>query len=129
MSFYRQLENKENLNINLKEKKGKIDYDLNVMRADLHSLSSLLGYDDFKNNTLEATIDDIGNLQDAIGSVLGETILAPVKSDSSDEQNTSYWKDSITPKRQEKLPEGATPLISKIIHSLKRNQGLREAKT
>ena len=110
----KQLENKENLNINLKEKKAKIDYDLNVMRADLHSLSSLLGYDEFKNNTLEATIDDIGNLQDAIGSVLGETILAPVKSDSSDEQNTSYWKDGITPKFQEKLPEGATPLISKI---------------
>ena len=110
----KQLENKENLNINLKEKKVKIDYDLNVMRADLHSLSSLLGYDEFKNNTLEATIDDIGNLQDAIGSVLGETILAPVKSDSSDEQNTSYWKDGITPKFQEKLPEGATPLISKI---------------
>ena len=110
----KQLENKENLSINLKEKKAKIDYDLNVMRADLHSLSSLLGYDEFKNNTLEATIDDIGNLQDAIGSVLGETILAPVKSDSSDEQNTSYWKDGITPKFQEKLPEGATPLISKI---------------
>ena len=110
----KQLENKENININLKEKKAKIDYDLNVMRADLHSLSSLLGYDEFKNNTLEATIDDIGNLQDAIGSVLGETILAPVKSDSSDEQNTSYWKDGITPKFQEKLPEGATPLISKI---------------
>ena len=110
----KQLETKENLNINLKEKKGKIDYDLNVMRADLHSLSSLLGFDEFKNNTLEATIDDIGNLQDAIGSVLGETILAPVKSDSSDEQNTSYWKDGITPKFQEKLPEGATPLISKI---------------
>ncbi len=110
----KQIENKENLNINFREKKAKIDYDLNVMRADLHSLSSLLGYDEFKNNTLEATIDDIGNLQDAIGSVLGETILAPVKSDSSDEQKTSYWKDGITPKFQEKLPEGATPLISKI---------------
>ena len=110
----KQIENKENLNINLKEKKAKIDYDLNVMRADLHSLSSLLGYDEFKNNTLEATIDDIGNLQDAIGSVLGETILAPVKSDSSDEQNTSYWKDGITTKFQENLPKGATPLISKI---------------
>ena len=110
----KQLENKENLSINLKEKKAKIDYDLNVMRADLHSLSSLLGYDEFKNNTLEATIDDIGNLQDAIGSVLGETILAPVKSDSSDEQNTSYWKDGFTTKFQEKLPEGTTPLISKI---------------
>ena len=110
----KQLENKENLNINLKEKKAKIDYDLNVMRADLHSLSSLLGYDEFKNNTLEATIDDIGNLQDAIGSVLGETILAPVKSDNSDEQNISYWKDGITAKFEEKLPEGATPIISKI---------------
>ena len=110
----KQLETKENLNINLKEKKGKIDYDLNVMRADLHSLSSLLVYDEFKNNSLEATIDDIGNLQDAIGSVLGETILAPVKSDSSDEQNTSYWKDGITSQFQEKLPKGATPLISKI---------------
>ena len=109
----KQLETKENLNINLKEKKGKIDYDLNVMRADLHSLSSLLGYDEFKNNTLEATIDDIGNLQDAIGSVLGETILAPVKSDNSDEQNISYWKE-ITAKFDEKLPKGATPLISKI---------------
>ena len=109
----KQLETKENLNINLKEKKGKIDYDLNVMRADLHSLSSLLGYDEFKNNTLEATIDDIGNLQDAIGSVLGETILAPVKSDNSDEQNISYWKE-ITAKFEEKLPKGATPLISKI---------------
>ncbi|GIS10103.1 MAG: chromosome partition protein Smc [Alphaproteobacteria bacterium] len=109
----KQLENKENLNINLKEKKAKIDYDLNVMRADLHSLSSLLGYDEFKNNTLEATIDDIGNLQDAIGSVLGETILAPVKSDSSDEQNISYWKE-ITAKFEEKLPKGATPIISKI---------------
>ncbi len=109
----KQLETKENLNINLKEKKGKIDYDLNVMRADLHSSSSLLGYDEFKNNTLEATIDDIGNLQDAIGSVLGETILAPVKSDNSDEQNISYWKE-ITAKFEEKLPKGATPIISKI---------------
>ena len=109
----KHLETKENLNINLKEKKGKIDYDLNVMRADLHSLSSLLGYDEFKNNTLEATIDDIGNLQDAIGSVLGETILAPVKSDNSDEQNISYWKE-ITAKFEEKLPKGATPIISKI---------------
>ena len=110
----KQLETKENLNINLKEKKGKIDYDLNVMRADLHSLSSLLGYDDFKNNTLEATIDDIGNLQDAIGSVLGEAILAPVKSDNSDEQNISYWKEIITEKFEEKLPKGAIPIISKI---------------
>ena len=110
----KQLETKENLNINLKEKKGKIDYDLNVMRADLHSLSSLLGYDEFKNNTLEATIDDIGNLQDAIGSVLGETILAPVKSDNSDEQNISYWKETITAKFEEKLPKGAIPIISKI---------------
>ncbi len=109
----KQLETKENLNINLKEKKGKIDYDLNVMRADLHSLSSLFGYDEFKNNTLEATIDNIGNLQDAIGSVLGETILAPVKSDNSDEQNISYWKE-ITAKFEEKLPKGATPIISKI---------------
>ncbi len=109
----KQLETKENLNINLKEKKGKIDYDLNVMRADLHSLSSLLGYDEFKNNTLEATIDDIGNLQDAIGSVLGETILAPVKSDNSEEQNISYWKE-ITAKFEEKLPNGATPIISRI---------------
>ena len=109
----KQLETKENLNINLKEKKGKIDYDLNVMRADLHSLSSLLGYDEFKNNTLEATIDDIGNLQDAIGSVLGETILAPVKSDNSDEQKISYWKE-ITAKFAEKLPKGVTPIISKI---------------
>ncbi len=109
----KQLETKENLNINLKEKKGKIDYDLNVMRADLHSLSSLLGYDELKNNTLEATIDDIGNLQDAIGSVLGETILAPVKSDNSDEQNISYWKE-ITSKFEEKLPKGTTPIISKI---------------
>ena len=83
------------------------------MRADLHSLSSLLGYDEFKKNTLEATIDDIGNLQDAIGSVLGETILAPVKSDNSDEQNISYWKE-ITAKFEEKLPKGATPIISKI---------------
>ena len=109
----KQLENEENLSITLKEKKGKIDYDLNVMRADLHSLSSLLGYDEFKNNTLEATIDDIGNLQDAIGSVLGETILAPVKSDNSDEQNISYWKE-ITAKFEEKLPKGAIPIISKI---------------
>ena len=109
----KQLENEENLSITLKEKKGKIDYDLNVMRADLHSLSSLLGYDEFKNNTLEATIDDIGNLQDAIGSVLGETILAPVKSDNSDEQNISYWKE-ITTKFEEKLPKGAIPIISKI---------------
>ena len=108
-----QLENKENLNIKIKEKKTEIDYDLNVLRADLHSLSSLLGYDEFKNNTLEATIDDIGNLQDAIGSVLGETILAPVKSDNSDEQNISYWKE-ITAKFDEKLPKGATPIISKI---------------
>ncbi len=109
----KQFETKENLNINLKEKKGKIDYDLNVMRADLHSLSSILGYDEFKNNTLEATIDDIGNLQDAIGSVLGETILAPVKLENSDEQNVSYWKE-ITAKFEEKLPKGATPIISKI---------------
>ena len=109
----KQLENEENLSITLREKKGKIDYDLNVMRADLHSLSSLLGYDEFKNNTLEATIDDIGNLQDAIGSVLGETILAPVKSDNSDEQNISYWKE-ITAKFEEKLPKGAIPIISKI---------------
>ena len=110
----KQLETKENLNINLKEQKGKIDYDLNVMRADLHSLSSLLGYDEFKNNTLEATIDDIGNLQDAIGSVLGETILAPVKLDNSDKQNISYWKEIITAKFEEKLPKGAIPIISKI---------------
>ena len=110
----KQLETTEDLNINLKEKKGKIDYDLNVMRADLHSLSSLLGYDDFKNNTLEATINDIGNLQDAIGSVLGETILAPVKSDNSDEQNISYWKEIIKAKFEEKLPKGAIPIISKI---------------
>ena len=109
----KQLENEENISITLKEKKVKIDYDLNVMRADLHSLSSLLGYDEFKNNTLEATIDDIGNLQDAIGSVLGETILAPVKSDNSDEQNISYWKE-ITAKFEEKLPKGAIPIISKI---------------
>ncbi len=113
-STKKQLENKKNFKIHLKEKKAKIDYDLNVIRADLNSLSSLLGYNEFKNNTLEATIDDIGNLQDPIGSVLGETILAPVKSNNSNEQKTSYWKDGITAKFQEKLPKGVTPLISKI---------------
>ena len=105
------LEEKE---VKLNEQKSNTDQNFNVINAELNSLSSILGDDTLNKNTLEKTMNNIGNLEKAIGSVLGETILAPIDSNQYHSLNNTYWRNDLKNNSSSKLPEGAIPIISKI---------------
>ena len=77
-------------------------------------MSSLLGDDSLNKNTLEKNINTTDHLEDAIGSVLGETLLAPIYSNNEIIENTTYWRDGFDIKLTSPLPKEAMPLISKI---------------
>ena len=77
-------------------------------------MSSLLGDDSLNKNTLEKNINTTDHLEDAIGSVLGETLLAPIYSNNEIIENTTYWRDGFDIKLTSPLPKEAIPLISKI---------------
>ncbi|MDC0456832.1 chromosome segregation protein SMC [Alphaproteobacteria bacterium] len=111
------LEKLEKLETGFIEEKNLTMFEMNKVNAELDSLSSLLGYDALNQNTLEKTIDNINNLEEAIGSVLGETLLAPILSEENAEEKTTYWRDNFRATLTSELPEHITPIISKITKS------------
>ena len=106
-----KLEEKE---VKLSDQKSNTDQNFNVINAELNSLSSILGDDTLNKNSLEKSINNIGNLAEAIGSVLGETLLAPIHSDQNHFLKNTYWRNDLKTKFSSELPKGAIPIISEI---------------
>ncbi len=106
-----KLEDKE---VKLSDQKRNTDQNFNVINAELNSLSSILGDDTLNKNSLEKSINNIGNLEKAIGSVLGETLLAPIHSDQNHFIKNTYWRNDLKTKFSSELPKGAIPIISQI---------------
>ena len=106
-----KLEEKE---VKLSDQKSNTDQNFNVINAELNSLSSILGDDTLNKNSLEKSINNIGNLEKAIGSVLGETLLAPIHSDQNHFLKNTYWRNDLKTKFSTELPKGAIPIISEI---------------
>ena len=106
-----KLEEKE---VKLSDQKSNTDQNFNVINAELNSLSSILGDDTLDKNSLEKSINNIGNLEKAIGSVLGETLLAPIHSDQNHFLKNTYWRNDLKTKFNSALPKGAIPIISEI---------------
>ena len=106
-----KLEEKE---VKLSDQKSNTDQDFNVINAELNSLSSILGDDTLNKNSLEKSINNIGNLEKAIGSVLGETLLAPIHPDQNHFLKNTYWRNDLKTKFSSELPKGAIPIISEI---------------
>ena len=106
-----KLEEKE---VKLSDQKSNTDQNFNVINGELNSLSSILGDDTLNKNSLEKSINNIGNLEKAIGSVLGETLLAPIHSDQNHFLKNTYWRNDLKTKFSSELPKGAIPIISEI---------------
>ena len=106
-----KLEEKE---VKLSDQKSNTDQNFNVINAELNSLSSILGDDTLNKNSLEKSINNIGNLEKAIGSILGETLLAPIHSDQNHFLKNTYWRNDLKTKFSSELPKGAIPIISEI---------------
>ena len=106
-----KLEEKE---VKLSDQKSNTDQNFNVINAELNSLSSILGDDTLNKNSLEKSINNIGNLEKAIGSVLGETLLAPIHFDQNHFLKNTYWRNDLKTKFSSELPKGAIPIISEI---------------
>ena len=106
-----KLEEKE---VKLSDQKSNTDQNFNVINAELNSLSSILGDDTLNKNSLEKSINNISNLEKAIGSVLGETLLAPIHSDQNHFLKNTYWRNDLKTKFSSELPKGAIPIISEI---------------
>ena len=109
-----ELEKLEKSEFNLVDEKNKSSNHFNNVKAELNTLSSLLGHDSLNKNTLEKTINNIDNLEEAIGSILGESLLSPIFSDNNIEENTTYWRDDFKINLVSKLPDGTVPIKSKI---------------
>ena len=112
-----ELEKLEKLESMFIEEKNIAMFEFNKVNAELNSLSSLLGHDSLNQNTLEKTIGNINNLEEAIGSVLGETLLAPIFSDDNTVENSTYWRNDFKAVLTTALPEHVTPIVSKITKS------------
>ena len=106
-----KLEEKE---VKLSDQKSNTDQNFNVINAELNSLSSILGDDTLNKNSLEKNINNIGNLEKAIGSVLGETLLAPIHFDQNHFLKNTYWRNDLKTKFSSELPKGAIPIISEM---------------
>ena len=107
----------EKLESGFVEQKNLAMFEFNKVNAELDSLLSVLGHDTLNQNTLEKTVGNINNLEEAIGSVLGETLLAPIFNDNNTLENTTYWRNDFKSALTTKLPERVTPIISKITKS------------
>ncbi|MDC0093228.1 AAA family ATPase [Alphaproteobacteria bacterium] len=112
-----ELKKLEKLESGFIEEKNIAMFEFNKVNVELDSLSSLLGQDTLNQNTLEKTIGNINNLEEAIGSVLGETLLAPILSEDTPLENTTYWRNDFKVTSNKDLPEHVTPIISKITKS------------
>lgn len=112
-----ELEKLEKLETRLIEEKNTAVFEFNKVNLEFDSLSTLLGRDTLNSNTLEKTIGNINNLEEAIGSVLGETLLAPILSDDQSTENTTYWRDDFKTISAASLPESVIPIVTKITKS------------
>jgi len=112
-----ELEKLEKLETRLIEEKNTAVFEFNKVNLEFDSLSTLLGRDTLNSNTLEKTIGNINNLEEAIGSVLGETLLAPILSDNQSTENTTYWRDDFKTISPASLPESVIPIVNKITKS------------
>ena len=112
-----ELEKLEKLETRLIEEKNTAVFEFNKVNLEFDSLSTLLGRDTLNSNTLEKTIGNINNLEEAIGSVLGETLLAPILSDDQFTENTTYWRDDFKTISPASLPESVIPIVTKITKS------------
>ena len=112
-----ELEKLEKLETRLIEEKNTAVFEFNKVNLEFDSLSTLLGRDTLNSNTLEKTIGNINNLEEAIGSVLGETLLAPILSDDQSIENTTYWRDDFKTISTASLPESVIPIVTKITKS------------
>ena len=112
-----ELEKLEKLETRLIEEKNTAVFEFNKVNLEFDSLSTLLGRDTLNSNTLEKTIGNINNLEEAIGSVLGETLLAPILSDNQSTENTTYWRDDFKTISTASLPESVIPIVTKITKS------------
>ena len=113
-TFKKKLTQLETLELTLTKERNIAANILNQTNAETNTLSSLLGDDSLNRNTLEKNINTTDHLEDAIGSVLGETLLAPIYSNNEIIENTTYWRDGFDIKLTSPLPKEAMPLISKI---------------
>ena len=98
----------------LNKAKTEADYKVNITKAELNSLSSLLGHDTSSKETLENSIDSFASLEKSIGSILGETLLAPVLSNLETPKNTPFWRKNLKGIIETKLPDGVKPIIKNI---------------
>ena len=98
----------------LNKAKTEADYKVNITKAELNSLSSLLGHDTSNKETLENSIDSFASLEKSIGSILGETLLAPVLSNLDTPKNTPFWRKNLKGIIETKLPDGVKPIIKNI---------------
>ena len=98
----------------LYKEKNEADNKINLNRAEFNSLSSLLGHNSSNNETLEKSIDNYASLEKSIGSILGETLLAPVLSNLDSKTNTSFWRNNFRSSLQTTLPNGAKPIVDNI---------------
>ena len=98
----------------LNKAKTEADYKVNITKAELNSLSSLLGHDTSSKETLENSIDSFASLEKSIGSILGETLLAPVLSNLDTPKNTPFWRKNLRGVIETKLPDGVKPIIKNI---------------
>ena len=114
VSYKQELIKLEEKEVKLSDQKSNTDQNFNVINAELNSLSSILGDDTLNKNSLEKSINNIGNLEKAIGSVLGETLLAPIHSDENHFLKNTYWRNDLKTKFSSELPKGAIPIISEI---------------
>ena len=112
-----ELEKLEKLETRLVEEKNTAVFEFNKVNLEFDSLSTLLGRDSLNSNTLEKTIGNINNLEEAIGSVLGETLLAPILSDDQPTENATYWRDDFKTISTASLPESVIPIVTKITKS------------
>ena len=112
-----ELEKLEKLETRLVEEKNTAVFEFNKVNLEFDSLSTLLGRDTLNSNTLEKTIGNINNLEEAIGSVLGETLLAPILSDDQPTENATYWRDDFKTISTASLPENVIPIVTKITKS------------
>ncbi|MDC0976044.1 chromosome segregation protein SMC [Alphaproteobacteria bacterium] len=112
-----ELEKLEKLETRLVEEKNTAVFEFNKVNLEFDSLSTLLGRDTLNSNTLEKTIGNINNLEEAIGSVLGETLLAPILSDDQSTENATYWRDDFKTISTASLPESVIPIVTKISKS------------
>ena len=112
-----ELEKLEKLETRLLEEKNTAFFEFNKVNLEFDSLSTLLGRDTLNSNTLEKTIGNINNLEEAIGSVLGETLLAPILSDDQSTENATYWREDFKTISTASLPESVIPIVTKITKS------------